>query len=116
MAQEHYNSKSRDVTDEKVRSLTHSVRPPYLAKVQPVHGLTTARKRVMAQCDGMKMGYWANAVIWSREARKLSRSDHRILLALVLGGYFRILECPGSIYDDPANRAQTHHYVLVAKQ
>jgi len=105
-----------DVTDLQIYDLQYGLRPDHLRRVLPLKGLTPARERVLSQCNGMKLGYWSQAAIYSPEVRsKISKKDHKIFLGLVLGGYFTIWRVPGPLNAEPLYRHHMYHFIFEAR-
>lgn len=62
--------------------------PAHLLRAKPVNPdrLTKAQRRVLNEVAGTETGFVANAAFYARPFRRLSKTDHRILISLLLGG------------------------------
>jgi hypothetical protein len=108
-----------DVTKSVIDSLEYAPKPAYFRDIDSAKTLTPARKRVLRQLDGTELGYVSNAVLYDPGLRHLKKSDHKILISLIKGGFMRVLRVSGPLPGEhPPSRigAQAdYHYVLKAR-
>ena len=106
-----------DVTQYMVDSVRMGVGTcATMAALKPADRLTPARRKVLTKVDGMRLEYVSKAVVYAKTVRALPTREHKALIALLFGGYVRVVRergpLPGAHSQGRVGAHETCHYVL----